>query len=149
MNLRPPRKEERTAAAKPRSNVRGTPYSSHDGRKLDSSSPATRTLPPVCNSSTARSARHGGDGDGTLPPTSGRAGIVNGLLGLGELIQGSFGACFSGNYAPPEERGGEGEGGEEGARSRLGKAGERLRRDTEFALKMALTYRGQDPAQVQ
>lgn len=97
-------------------------------------------------------------------PRASGGGFVTELMGLGEqFIQGSFGACFGGN-APSSSRDSaeEVEISEEGIRNRNrnGKGGVGAegccrspraggcRRDTEFALKMALTYRGQDPAQV-
>lgn len=104
--------------------------------------------------------------DPSPTPRPSGGGFVTGLMGLGEqFIQGSFGACFSGNgpSSSPDsveememseeemrnrnsnEKGGVGA--EAEARCRSPRAGS-CRRDTEFALKMALTYRGQDPAQV-
>lgn len=72
-------------------------------------------------------------------------------IGLaGRLFRGSFGACFSGHgqtsddELTPLSRGNERSGGVSGVR--LDQPGEIAPR--EFALKMALTLRGQDPAQV-
>lgn len=92
----------------------------------------------------------GGNNDtGTAPARRGASGFVNELLDFGgQLLEGRFGACFSGNNVFPVE-------GEEehGAASRqaeveVGSGRDGGRRNREFALKMALTYRGQDPAQV-
>ena len=107
--------------------------------------------------------RAGGLGNSTDAPSPrsmrrGR-GLVNELMDLGEqFIQGSFGACFGENdtvssadevYMPGEgsgdcKRKGKGKG-EGRTPSHAGGGGGR---ETEFALKMALTYRGQDPEQV-
>lgn len=69
----------------------------------------------------------------------------------GRLFRGSFGACFSGHgqisddEMTPLPRGKERSGGVSGVR--LDQPGETAQKE-EFALKMALTLRGQDPAQV-
>lgn len=64
-------------------------------------------------------------------------------MDLGEQVwKGSFGGCFSGNY------GGALQGDAEATEApRSGKPRDN-RGDTEWALKMALTYAGQDPLQV-
>ena len=64
-------------------------------------------------------------------------------MDLGEQVwKGSFGACFSGNYGGAL---GGGEKAREAPRSVNPREG---RGNTEWALKMALTYIGQDPLQV-
>lgn len=86
-------------------------------------------------------AAKGGHYNGT--PARQRGSVVGDIMDLGEQVwKGSFGACFSGDYAVAREGGGE-------AREapRPGKPRNR-RGDTVWALKMALTYAGQDPQQV-
>lgn len=65
------------------------------------------------------------------------------LLVVGEqLVRGTFGACFRGDYGCVVER----EGGKRRDACRTGGKGDGGT-ETEWALKMALTLRGQDPAQ--
>lgn len=65
-------------------------------------------------------------------------------MDLGEQVwKGSFGACFSGNYGGAV--GADEEARRESPRSVKPREG---RGDTEWALKMVLTYAGQDPLQV-
>lgn len=89
----------------------------------------------------------GKDGHNNGTPARQRRSVVGDIMDimdLGEQVwKGSFSACFSGNYGGALERDGE-------ARAASGAANKPRdgRGDTEWALKMALTYAGQDPLQV-
>lgn len=98
------------------------------------------------------SANNNDDGNndtGTTSARRGAGGFVSEFLGFGgQLLEGRFGACFNGNNVSPEEGDEEYRAASRQAVVEEGSGRGKGRRNREFALKMALTYRGQDPAQV-
>ncbi|CAM9561025.1 unnamed protein product, partial [Laminaria digitata] len=103
---------------------------------LNGACQASGALPQTPTAGVGRGIGRSGSMETPPPPRPDWGGLVNELVGLGEqFIQGSFGACFGGN-GPSSSRD-------------PAEDVEICRRDTEFALKMALTYRGQDPAQAE
>ncbi|CAN0106327.1 unnamed protein product [Scytosiphon promiscuus] len=101
--------------------------------------------PPTASSRLPRGAADRVAGSGNLSgmsnPGTPRGGcIAADILGVGgQLWRGSFGACFRGDYGGIERAGRQG-------REDLRRGGE-TGVETEWALKMALALRGQDPAQ--
>lgn len=77
-------------------------------------------------------------------PARQRRSVAGDFIGLGEQVwKGGFGACFSGDHARAQEGGGEAREAPRSSKPRECPGG------AEWALKMALTYAGQDPLQVQ
>ena len=95
-------------------------------------------MPPPAPAAASGQAAKGGYCNGT--PARQRRSVVGDIMDLGEQVwKGSFGGCFSGNYGGALEEDGKAP---RSAKPRDGGG------NAEWALKMVLTYAGQDPLQV-
>lgn len=131
--LRPRRRDQQT------SSVNGNGAK----RKRCQDAPPASMASPSVPAAVLGSGAEGGHSSGTsssIPPQAGS--VADGLVGFGErFLTGSFGSCFTGNYANSRQGGTEAR-----EASRAGRADGRV--GTEWAIKMALTLVGQDPIQV-
>lgn len=119
-----------------------------DPRNSDSSRAAPRAPSFLPAPSAARGAV-GGDANDTTPAAARGRGIVSEHITRDQFFQGSFRAWLNQNKSTPgiPVAGGDKTMGGMDAERRLAETRHR-RRGREYALKMALTYRGQDPLQV-